>query len=108
MMWRSGSTPRSRQDTFSTLSPLVLVTGLVLTLQNPLAVDSAREAIGLVDWQGMVQSLDLRPKGPPPGLGADTVMTEETEALPDVVWGTRDTLRSDDLRARPNRITSAE
>ncbi len=107
-MWRSGSTPRNREETFSALSPLVLVTGLVLTLQNPLAVDSAREAIGLVDWQGMAQSLDFRPKGPPPGLDADTAMNEEAEALPDHLYSMRDAPRGEDLRVRPQRVIAAE
>lgn len=108
MMWRSANRPKNRDEALSTLSPLVLVTGLMLTLQNPLAVDSAREAIGLVDWQGMVQSLDLRPNGSPPGLDSDTMISEEVEVRPDHVFGSRDTPRSEDLRVRPQRSNAAE
>ncbi len=85
------------------LSILVLVTGLVLTLQNPDAQDSAAAALAKVEVPSLSQVMEWRPGGPLPWMDGDQMLTEEIEDLPAAANLERDIERSRDLRARPQR-----
>lgn len=107
-MWKARNTSMSQDEVIRASGPLVLVTGLLLTLQNPLALESAQEAISLVKTSGWMHSMELRPGNPPPWLDAESLAAEEPEVL--VVHGleNREMTRDLDLRARPQRLTPAE
>jgi hypothetical protein len=93
------------QDQRFSLSVLVAVTGLVLTLQNPQAQDSAAELISRVQLPDLTRVLEMRPQTPPPILEADQLMQEEAENVQLIVPVDREHSRSRDLRkpidARP-------
>lgn len=92
-----------RSDQRLPMSILVLVTGLVLTLQNPDAQDSAAAVLAKVEVPNLSQVMEWRPGGPPPWMDGDQMLTEEIEELPAIAGLERDLERSRDLRARPQR-----
>jgi|GEM_PF-2499954 len=93
------------QDQRFSLSVLVGVTGLVLTLQNPQAQDSAAELISRMQLPDLSQVFEMRPQTPPPVLEADQLIQEEVEDVQLIVPVDREHSRSRDLRkpmdARP-------
>jgi hypothetical protein len=99
-MLRSKSTTRSPQFD---LGPLVVATGLVLTLQNPAAVDSASQLFSRLDLPSPAHVLEWRPDSPPPWMDGDQMVTEEAEELPFADAVSRDAEPVLDPRARPQR-----
>lgn len=67
-----------RDERFS-LSLLVGVTGLVLTLQNPLARESASDLLSRVELPNLSQVLEMRPGTPPPAVEGDQLIPDEIE-----------------------------
>jgi hypothetical protein len=97
-----------RSDTASdrplpNLGLLVLATGLVITLQNPDAVDSASRLLSELDLPSPARVMEWRPDSPPPWVDGDQLMVDEAEELPTVATTSRDAASSVDLRARPER-----
>ncbi|MFN2348426.1 MAG: hypothetical protein ABR558_02475 [Thioalkalivibrio sp.] len=86
------------QDQRFSLSVLVGVTGLVLTLQNPQAQDSAAELISRMQLPDLTRVLEMRPQTPPPVLEADQLVQEEVEDVQLFVPVDREHSRSRDLR----------
>jgi hypothetical protein len=83
------------------LSALVCVTGLVLTLQNPLAQESAAELLSKVEFPNLTQVLEMRPQSPPPLVEADQLLTDEGEEVRTIATTEREYARSGDpLRSR--------
>ncbi|WP_018954320.1 hypothetical protein [Thioalkalivibrio sulfidiphilus] len=83
------------------LSALVLSTGLVLTLQNPMARDSAAELISRVQLPDISQVFEMRPQTPPPMVEGDQLANEEIEDVQIPVVSDRDTARNSELFRRP-------
>lgn len=83
------------------LSALVLATGLVLTLQNPMARDSAAELVSRVQVPDLSQVFEMRPQTPPPMVEGDQLMSEEIEDVQTPLVSDRDTARNSDLYRRP-------
>ncbi|HSP00851.1 MAG TPA: hypothetical protein VLN90_05240, partial [Thioalkalivibrio sp.] len=77
---------------------LVGVTGLVLTLQNPQAQDSAAELISRMQLPDLSQVIEMRPQTPPPVLEGDQLIQEEVEDVQLIVPVDREHSRSRDLR----------
>ena len=82
---------------------LILATGLVFSLQNPAAVDSASRLLSTLDIPSPAQVFEWRPDGPPPWVDGDQMLTEEVEDLPAEISLTRDNERALDPRERPLR-----
>jgi hypothetical protein len=82
---------------------LMLVTGLVLTLQNPEARDSAARLLAELDLSNPAGALEWRPSSPPPWLDGDTVLREEVEETPTLANIRRDPKALSDPRQRPER-----
>ncbi|TVP92737.1 MAG: hypothetical protein EA347_01440 [Thioalkalivibrio sp.] len=99
-MLRSKSTTRNPQFE---LGLLVLATGLVITLQNPAAMDSASQLISEMDLPSPAHILEWRPDGPPPWMDGDQMMTEEIEEVPALTTLSRDGEPVVDPRERPQR-----
>lgn len=85
------------------LGLLMLATGLVLTLQNPMAVDSASRLLSEIDLPSPARVLEWRPGNPPPWVDGDQMLSEEPEELPLATAVTRDHEPALDPRARPQR-----
>jgi len=86
------------QDQRFSLSVLVAVTGLVLTLQNPQAQDSAAELISRMQLPDFSQVLEMRPQTPPPVIEGDQLVQEEIDEVQLIVPVDREHSRSRDLR----------
>jgi len=99
-MLRSKATTRAPQFQ---LSLLVLATGLVLTLQNPAAVDSASRLLSEIDLPSPARVLEWRPDSPPPWVDGDQMLAEEAEEIPLATAVTRDAEPALDPRERPQR-----
>lgn len=99
-MLRSRSTTRTPQFE---LGLLVLATGLVLTLQNPAAVDSASRLLSEIDLPSPARILEWRPDSPPPWVDGDQLLSEEPEELPLSTAVSRDANAALDPRERPQR-----
>ncbi len=99
-MLRSKSTSRNPQFQ---LSLLVLATGLVMTLQNPAAMDSASQLISEIDLPSPAHILEWRPDSPPPWMDGDQMLTEEIEEVPALTTLSRDGEPAVDPRERPQR-----
>lgn len=97
---RSKSTTQAPQFE---LGLLVLATGLVLTLQNPAAVDSASRLLSEIDLPTPARILEWRPDSPPPWVDGDQMLAEEPEELPLGTAITRDAEPALDPRERPQR-----
>jgi len=82
---------------------LMLVTGLVLTLQNPEARDSATRLLSELDLPNPSNVLEWRPDSPPPWLDGDQFTGEETEHTPALANIRRDPEALGDPRRRPER-----
>lgn len=83
------------------LSALVVATGLALTLQNPLARESAAELISKVELSDLTQVLEMRPRTPPPVMDGDQLLTDEGEELKAIAATEREHARSgESLRSR--------
>ena len=82
---------------------LMLVTGLVLTLQNPEARDSAARLLSELDLPKPSSVLEWRPDSPPPWLDGDSFMGEEAEDTPALANINRDPEALSDPRQRPER-----
>lgn len=102
---RSRSTYHDQRFQFSLL---VLATGLVLTVQNPEAQESAAELFSKVEVPNLTQVQDMRPQLPPPGMEGDQTVTEDSESTPIVTLLGREDARSADPRERPTRSSEAE
>lgn len=85
------------------LSALVLATGLVMTLQNPAAVDSASRLLSEIDLPSPARVLEWRPDSPPPWMDGDQMLAEEVEEVPLNTAITRDPEPASDPRERPQR-----
>lgn len=87
------------------LGALVMFTGLVLTLQNPDARDSAAELISQVEMPSLSNIMEMRPSGPPPLMDSDQFLMDEVEEIqPVLVTLDRDAVVPvADLRDRPQR-----
>ncbi|AHK79119.1 hypothetical protein M911_08075 [Ectothiorhodospira haloalkaliphila] len=87
------------------LGALVLFTGLVLTLQNPDARDSAAELISHVEMPSLSNIMEMRPSGPPPWMDSDQFLMEDAEEIqPALATLDRDqAVPAGDLRERPQR-----
>lgn len=85
------------------LGLLVIATGLVLTMQNPVAVDSASRLLSELELPSPARVLEWRPDGPPPWVDGDQMPTEEAEDLPAVTAVSRDPESLSDPRERPRR-----
>jgi hypothetical protein len=83
------------------LSALVCATGLVLTLQNPLALESVAELLSGAEAPNPTQVLEMRPQTPPPVMEGDQLLTDEGEDVQTIAVTGRDQARSGDpLRSR--------
>jgi hypothetical protein len=82
---------------------LMLVTGLVLTLQSPEARDSAARLLAELDLPNPANVLEWRPDSPPPWLDGDSLLREETEETPTLASASRDPEALSDPRQRPER-----
>lgn len=82
---------------------LMLVTGLVLTLQNPDARDSASRLLSELDLPNPSNVLEWRPDSPPPWLDGDSFTGEEAEDTPALAAISRDPEVLGDPRQRPER-----
>ncbi|WP_018140789.1 MULTISPECIES: hypothetical protein [unclassified Thioalkalivibrio] len=102
---RSRSTYSDQRFQFSLL---VLATGIVLTLQNPQAQESAAELFSKVEFPNLAQVQDMRPQLPPPWMEGDQLVSEDSESAPVVTLLERGDGRSADLRERPTRATGEE
>jgi hypothetical protein len=100
LMQRINAVYHDRRFPFSLL---VLATGLVLTLQNPQARDSAAELLSRVDVSSLTQALEMQPRTPPPGVEGDQLTVEEGEQLDAVVVPEREFIRTTDLRSGRER-----
>ncbi|WP_019625381.1 hypothetical protein [Thioalkalivibrio sp. ALJT] len=89
-------------------SLLMLATGIVLTLQNPVAQESAMELFSKVEVPNFAQVQDMRPQLPPPWMEGDQLASEDTDSSPVVTVLEREGIRSADLRERPTREAAAE
>jgi hypothetical protein len=85
------------------LGVLVLATGLVLTLQNPNAVDSASRLLSELDLPSPARVLEWRPDSPPPWVDGDQMLMDEVEDAPAVTAVSRDPEPGLDPRERPQR-----
>lgn len=99
-MFRSKTTTN---DPSLGLGVLVLATGLVLTLQNPNAVDSASRLISELDLPSPARVLEWRPDSPPPWMDGDQMLMDEVEEGPAVTAVSRDPEPGLDPRERPQR-----
>ncbi len=99
-MFRSKTTTN---DPSLGLGLLVLATGLVLTLQNPNAVDSASRLLSELDLPSPARVLEWRPDNPPPLVDGDQMPTDEVEEAPAVNAANRDAEPALDPRERPQR-----
>lgn len=99
-MLRTQSTTRTPQFQ---LGLLVLATGLVITLQNPAAVDSASRLLSEIDLPSPARVLEWRPDSPPPWVDGDQMLAEEAEELPLTTAVTREPDPALDPRERPQR-----
>jgi hypothetical protein len=96
------STTTTRNPQFG-LGLLVMATGLVLTLQNPAAVESASRLLSELDLPSPAHVLEWRPDSPPPWVDGDQMLAEETEELPMATAVNRDAEPALDPRERPQR-----
>jgi len=85
------------------LGALVLATGLVLTLQNPNAVDSASRLLSELDLPSPARVLEWRPDSPPPWVDGDQMLMDEVEEAPSVTAVIRNPEPGLDPRERPQR-----
>lgn len=85
------------------LSVLVAVTGLVLTLQNPQAQESAAELLSRVELPNLAQVFEMRPQTPPPGVEGDQLAMDEGDEAQTLVTVERDFDRARDPRRIPER-----
>lgn len=99
-MLRSKSTARNPQFD---LGLLMLATGLVITLQNPAAVDSASRLLSATDLPSPAHVLEWRPDSPPPWLDGDQTVSEEVEEIPVLTTTSRESEPAVDPRERPQR-----
>jgi hypothetical protein len=99
-MFRSKTTTN---DPSLGLGVLVLATGLVLTLQNPNAVDSASRLLSELDLPSPARVLEWRPDSPPPWVDGDQMLMDEVEEGPAVTAVSRDPEPELDPRERPQR-----
>ncbi|MBS0001784.1 MAG: hypothetical protein KFF45_01745 [Thioalkalivibrio sp.] len=99
-MLRSRSTTRNPQFD---LGLLMLATGLVITLQNPAAVDSASQLISEIDLPSPARVLEWRPDSPPPWIDGDQMVSEEAEEVPVLTTASREAEPAVDPRERPQR-----
>lgn len=95
---RQTTTARERDHRF-VLSVLVLATGLVLTLQNPRAVESVEALFSSPQLPEPTQVFEMRPQGPPPAAEFDQLLMDEGEEAPIVFSRERSRDRPADLRA---------
>lgn len=102
---RSRSTYRDQRFQ---LSLLVLISGIVLTVQNPEAQESAAELFSKVEFPNLAQVQDMRPQLPPPWMDGDQVVSDDSESTPIVPLLERTDARSVDPRERPTRAVSGE
>jgi hypothetical protein len=100
IMQRVSSTLGDQRFTFSAL---VFATGLVLTLQNPMARDSATDLFSRVDLSNLSQVFEMRPQTPPPAMEGDQFMTDEGEEIQPLVTTERSYDRDSDPRSIPGR-----
>lgn len=90
-------------------SLLVMATGLVLTLQNPEARESAVELFSKVDVPDVAQVMDMRPQTPPPWLEGDQSTTQDDiESSAPTALLDRQNARLATSRERPVRATAAD
>ena len=99
-MFRSKTTTN---DPSLGLGILVLATGLVFTLQNSHAVDSASRLLSGLDLPSPARVLEWRPDSPPPWVDGDQVLMDEVEEGPSVTAVSRDPEPGLDPRERPQR-----
>ena len=92
-----------RKDDRFVLSLLVFATGLVLTLQNPLAQDSLSRLASSVEMPNFEHVFEMRPQTPPPAMEGDQLMADEGEEVQTLVTTEREYSRDTDLRAAPQR-----
>lgn len=85
------------------LGVLVLATGLVLTLQNPNAVDSASRLLSELDLPSPALVLEWRPDSPPPWVDGDQMLMDDVEEVPAITAANRDAEPVTDPRERPRR-----
>lgn len=91
------------------LSLLVMATGLVLTLQNPEARESAGELLSRVDLPDVAQVMDMRPQTPPPWLEGDqSTSRDDIENSAPTALLDRERARLATSRERPVRATTAD
>ncbi|MBK1672218.1 hypothetical protein CKO35_02660 [Ectothiorhodospira shaposhnikovii] len=84
------------------MGSLVMLTGLVFTLQTPVSQDAVADLFSGMESPTLARTLEMWPGNPPPWMDGDQLMTEEVEDLPMLLGGDRRT--HDDaaaLRERP-------
>ncbi|WP_043740744.1 hypothetical protein [Thioalkalivibrio nitratireducens] len=94
--------PQPRTDQRATLTMLFALTGLVLTLQHPDALEAPAQLVSKLDFPTPAHVMELRPESPPPWMDGDQMMADEAEDLPAIATVGRETPPAD-LRERPQR-----
>ncbi|EHQ53136.1 hypothetical protein ECTPHS_10626 [Ectothiorhodospira sp. PHS-1] len=86
------------------LGGLVMLTGLVLTLQTPVSQDAMADLFSGMESPTLARTLEMWPGNPPPWMDGDQLMTEEVEELPMLLGADRQSHDSAAaLRERPVR-----
>ncbi|MCG5500008.1 hypothetical protein [Ectothiorhodospira lacustris] len=68
---------------------LVMLTGLALTLQTPVAQDAMADLVSGLEAPTLARTLEMWPGNPPPWMDGDQLMTEEMEELPALLGADR-------------------
>lgn len=92
-----------RHDQPLMVSLLFALTALVLTLQNPDALDAPVQLVSDLNFPTPAHAMEMRPQGPPPWMDGDQMLSEEAEELPVLGIHGRETPAPAEIRQRPER-----